>query len=210
MISMSDSGCVMDEENKSHIFEPFFTTKNVGAGTGLGLSMVYGFVKESDGYISVDSEKGVGTEFKLYFPLERGHVEERELAATRPTSFRKGTKTILVVEDNEQVRQVTTSLLTQMGNKVIESEDGLSAMKVLEKNGRDVDLVFTDVIMPGMSGVDLARLLRIHYPEIKVLMTSSYPDKIIAARGIDGSGFPFVRKPYKKAQLAEAIQAALS
>ena len=209
-ITMSDSGNSMDDENRSHVFEPFFTTKNVGEGTGLGLGMVYGLVKQSEGYITVESEQGAGTVFELHFPVVQGRVDEAPETATRFTSSRSGTKTILVVEDDEHVRQVAVSLLTEMGNKVIASKDGSSAMEELEKNSTDVDLVFTDLIMPGMSGVDLARLVRIRYPEINVLMTSSYTDKIIAKREIDGSGFPLVRKPYKKTELAEAIQSVLT
>ena len=210
VITVSDAGSGMDEETLSHVFEPFYTTKGVGEGTGLGLSMVYGFVKQSGGYVTIDSEKGDGTTIRLYFPAAEEQPEDTEEKAARPKAKADGTETILLVEDEVDVRRVTVAMLNRLGYKVLEAEDGPSALKVLGKDGDGVDLVFSDVVMPsGMSGYDLANELRRHYQNIKVLMTSGYPEKVIDKDGIDGTGITLLRKPYKKAHLAEAVRTAL-
>ena len=210
MITVSDVGGGMDEGTLSQVFEPFYTTKEVGEGTGLGLSMVYGFVKQSGGHVTIDSEKGEGTTVRLYFPVAGDQSADMEETAASPKAEAKGTETILVVEDDKDVRQVTAAMLERLGYDVLEAADGPSALKLLGKEGVSVDLVFSDMIMPsGMSGVDLADELQRHYREIKVLMTSGYPGRVIGGEGIDGTVVTLLRKPYKKVQLAEAVRGAL-
>ncbi len=211
MITVFDTGSGMDEETLNHVFEPFFTTKDVGEGSGLGLSMVFGFVKQSGGHVTIDSKRGQGTTINLYFPAtENLDAEKKEKSATRPKAEATGTETILVVEDDEDVRRTTMSMLNRLGYTVMEAEDGPSALKVLDKSGKDIDLVLSDVIMPsGMSGYDLANELRRHYQDIKVLMTSGYPEKVIDKDDIHGTGITLLRKPYKNTQLAAAVRTAL-
>ena len=210
MIAVSDEGGGMDAETLNHVFDPFYTTKGVGEGSGLGLSMVYGFVKQSGGHVTIDSKRGKGTTVRLYFPAAGDQPEDTEEKAASPKADMKGKETILVVEDDEDVRHITAAMLEQLGYEVLEAENGPSALKVLDQEGVSVDLVFSDMIMPsGMSGVDLADELQRHYQHIKVLMTSGYPEKVIDGVGIDGTGVTLLRKPYKKTQLAAAVRGAL-
>ena len=210
LMRITDSGSGMDAKTRSHVFEPFFTTKDVGEGTGLGLSMVYGFVKQSGGYITVSSKEGQGSVFSLYFPVHHEHHKDVESGFSSIT--RTNTKkTILVVEDDKGLRKVTASMLTQLGFIVLEAEDGASALEALKTHYEQVDLVFTDVILPrGVTGVDLANILRTRYPEIKILLTSGYSNRMIEKREIDGAGFAMIRKPYKKIDLAEALDITFS
>lgn len=211
LMRISDSGSGMDEETRSHVFEPFFTTKEVGEGTGLGLSMVYGFVKQSGGYITVDSKEREGAIFSLYFPASHKPVEIVESDSKSMVSSKTKSKTILLVEDDKELRQITKLMLIKLGYKVLESEDGQSALTALKKHYEEVDLVFTDVILPlGVNGVDLANILKIRYPDIKVLLTSGYSKGIIEKREIDDRGFTMIQKPYQKVDLAEAIEIALT
>ena len=206
-ISICDTGSGIKKKDLDRVFEPFFTTKGIGEGTGLGLSMVFGFVKQSGGHVSIHSKKGKGTTIDLYFPETDSLDLKTKESTPRPQTEAKGSETILVVEDNEHVRMVTVAMLSRMGYEVLESKDGLSALKVLGKNGNGVDLVFSDVVMPsGMSGIDLSNELKRNYRDIKVLMTSGYPDKVL---GNKNTGVRLLRKPYKKADLAEAVRMAL-
>ena len=207
---VTDTGTGMTPEVLEKVFDPFFTTKEVGKGTGLGLSMVYGFVKQSNGHITVDSAIGVSSRFHVYLPMgEAEEIGDAPSKIDRDTGDRLGA-VVLLVEDEVDVRRITVAMLSRLGYKVLEAEDGPSALKVLGKDGDGVDLVFSDVIMPsGMSGYDLANELRRHYQNIKVLMTSGYPEKVIDKDGIDGTGITLLRKPYKKAHLAEAVRTAL-
>jgi two-component system CheB/CheR fusion protein len=211
VISISDAGTGIKKKDLDHVFEPFFTTKGVAEGTGMGLSMVYGFVKQSGGHVTIQSKRGKGTTINLYFPATEGLDEEKkEKSATRPMVEAKGTETILVVEDDEGVRQVTLEMLNELGYVVLEAEDGPSALKVLGKDSDSVNLVLSDVIMPsGMSGVDLANEMKRHYQDIKVLMTSGYPENVIDKDGIDSSGITLLRKPFTMADLAEAVRGAM-
>ncbi len=210
LISVSDTGTGIKKKDLDRVFEPFFTTKGVAEGTGMGLSMVYGFVKQSGGHVTIDSKRGKGTTINLYFPATDSLDAETVEIATIPIAEAKGTETILVVEDDEGVRQVTLEMLNELGYVVLEAEDGPSALKLLKKDGDSVDLVLSDVIMPsGMSGIDLANELRRHYQHIKMLMTSGYPDKVIDKEGNGDTEITLLRKPFKMADLAEAVRGAL-
>jgi CheY-like chemotaxis protein len=210
LISVSDTGEGIEDRNMDHVFEPFFTTKGVGEGTGLGLSMVFGFVKQSGGHVTMESERGKGTTINLYFPATESPEKETLAGEPVPKADAKGTETILVVEDDRDVRLVTVAMLNNLGYNVLEAEDGPSALSVLVENFKNIDLVFCDVIMPsGMSGFDLANELKRHYQDIKLLMTSGYPDKVIDRDGIDNANIILLGKPYRKAELAEAVRAVI-
>ncbi len=162
--------------------------------------MVFGFVKQSGGHVTIDSKRGKGTTVNLYFPATASPVaEKKEKGATRLKTEPIVTETILVVEDDRDVLKVTVAMLNRLGYKAMEAEDGPSALKILEENGEGIDLVFSDVIMPsGMSGYDLANELGRHYQDVKVLMTSGYPDKVTDKNGFNDIGITLLRKPYKK------------
>ncbi len=156
-LRVTDSGIGMDAETQSHIFEPFFTTKEVGKGTGLGLSMVYGIVKQSNGYIGVESQPNQGTTFSIYFPLaDAAPQTPASPESARPSG--RGSETILLVEDDQDLRMVTTYILTQHGYRIIEAQNGLDALAICEEQLSEIDLVLTDLVMPHMGGRELASL----------------------------------------------------
>jgi signal transduction histidine kinase/ActR/RegA family two-component response regulator len=207
LIEISDTGTGMPAEVVQQIFEPFFTTKEQGKGTGLGLSMVFGFVKQSSGHITVYSEVGHGTTFRLYLPCTAAVAEAPEATAL---SERGGQETILAVEDNEGLRRIVVRQLGDLGYRVLEAADGISALIILESE--PVDLLFTDIVMPGgMSGYDLAHGAVSRWPSLKVLLTSGFPD--IKLDG-NGNGNPptnmqLLTKPYRKTDLARALRQVL-
>ncbi len=209
MISVSDTGCGMSQDILEKVFDPFFTTKEVGKGTGLGLSMVYGFVAQSGGHIDVESDEGRGTVIRIYFPrsvaaLQRHGAEES--AASDPPG---GSETILVVEDDGDVRDFVTAVLNGLGYAVLEAEDGPSALCLLQ-NGASVDVLLTDVVMPGgMSGRDVAAEARKRVPGIKVLFTSGYTRDAIARDGGLDDGVELIAKPYGKEALARKVRSVL-
>jgi PAS domain S-box-containing protein len=205
-VIVSDSGTGMPPEVVERAFEPFFTTKGVGHGTGLGLSMVYGFVKQSRGHVKIYSEPGHGTSIKLYLPKAESAVTAM---TDKPAAHPAGRETILVVEDDAAVRIVAVSILESLGYRVRQAEDGQTALDILQQ-GDPVDLLFTDLIMPnGMSGQDLLRSARAQRPGLKALFTSGYSASFIAARGDADQSVPLLNKPYRKQKLAEAIRNAL-
>lgn len=208
MIAFSDNGIGMDEQTRSHIFEPFFTTKEVGKGTGLGLSTVYGIVKQSGGNIWVYSEPGRGTTFKIYFPLVE---EEATAAAAKPMSatFRFGTETILLVEDEEVVRNLSREVLEACGYRVIEAVNGIEALKIVETLDHRIDLLMTDVVMPQIGGRELAEKLSEKYPKMHVLFTSGYTDSAAIRHGILNEGTNFLPKPFTFNELAEIVRELL-
>ncbi len=201
-ITMIDNGTGIPQDVLPRVFEPFFTTKSAGKGTGLGLSQVYGFAHQSGGSISVESAVGRGTSITIYLPRSRRPVAEDAETASEPTP--RGEGTILVVEDNHEVANVTSALLAQLGYRVRLAEGPEEALASL--NSAPVDLVFSDIVMPGpMNGLALAREIRTRYPAIPVLLTSGYSD---VARTAERE-FVILRKPFQATALEQAIRQAL-
>ena len=204
VIEVSDTGKGMSPEVLSRVFEPFFTTKPVGRGTGLGLSMVYGFMKQSGGHIKIYSEVGCGTTVRLYLPRAGRNRAAGGDGITVASPPPKGCETILIVEDNPELRRMVESQLSGLGYNVIAASHGPAALQVLE-TGVTVDLLFTDVVMPeGMSGFDLADTARQRWPNLKVLVTSGFPGSLVR-----GDRYDFLGKPYRRQDLARAVRAVL-
>ena len=208
-VDISDTGHGMSPEVHSHLFEPFFTTKKQGEGTGLGLSTVYGIVKQSNGHITCYSEVGKGTTFSVYFPCT---TEVRDLAAIpdRVTSMMGRGETILLVEDEEMVRRFMQTLLENNGYGVIAASDGREALSSMEAHGSEVDLLITDVVLPQMSGKELAQKLSPFFPEMKVLYSSGYTENVITHHGMLDQGINFIQKPFSSQQLLAKICEILS
>jgi PAS domain S-box-containing protein len=208
MLSVTDTGCGMSEDILQRAFEPFFTTKGEGEGTGLGLSMAYGFVKQSRGHIRIYSEAGLGTSIKIYLPRTLG--AETEEAIALPGPVQGGTETILVVEDDAGVRATVVDMLTALGYTVLKADDGQSALEVLE-TGVAIDLLFTDVVMPGpVRSTDMARRAQEMVPDIAVLFTSGYPQNAIVHGGRLDAGVELLSKPYRREELARKLRHVLA
>jgi PAS domain S-box-containing protein len=207
VICVSDTGTGMDEETAARAFEPFFTTKEVGKGTGLGLSMVYGFVKQSGGHLKIYSEPGHGTTLKIYLPRLLGSLPDE--AETREEIVPEGTReeTILVCEDDDDVRAYSVEVLRELGYRVLEAHDGPSALRLLERQEGRVDLLFTDVVLPsGMTGAVLAERARELRPELKVLFTTGYARNAIVHHGRLDAGVELITKPFTYADLAARVR----
>jgi CheY-like chemotaxis protein len=190
------------------VFDPFFTTKPVGKGTGLGLSMVYGFVKQSGGHVKIYSEPGEGTTVKLYFP--RSHEQEDAVVTLAKVPVVGGTETILVAEDDEQVRETVVAMLSDLGYTVLKSSDASAALNILE-SGVPVDLLFTDVVMPGaLKSSDMARQARERLPGLAVLFTSGYTENSIVHGGRLDPGVELLSKPYTQEAVARKIRHVLN
>jgi PAS domain S-box-containing protein len=207
MLAVSDTGVGMDAALQSRLFEPFFTTKERGKGTGLGLSTTYGIVKQSGGSIWVYSEPGLGTTFKIYLPRCEENLAERE-APPVPVSLRPGTETILLVEDEAEVRRLVERLLRMHGYAVLAAASPAEAIASAKGAGR-IDLLVTDVIMPGMNGREMARLLAAERPRMRVLYMSGYTDAAIAQQGILPPGQAFLSKPFTPDLLARKVREVL-
>jgi PAS domain S-box-containing protein len=206
-VTVSDTGTGMDRETRDHIFEPFFTTKGVGAGTGLGLATVYGIVSQNKGFINVYSEPGQGSVFNIYLPrLLEDEAAEEEAEVTPPP---KGTGTILLVEDEEMLLWTTTKILEEMGYTVQQADSPARAIEICA-SGEQIDLVLTDVVMPGMNGREMVDRIRSARPYIKVLFMSGYTADIVAQRGIVDEGMFYISKPLDARQLHEKIVQALA
>ena len=207
VMTITDTGCGMDDETKKRIFDPFFTTKGVGRGTGLGMSIVYGIVTQHDGFITVYSELGVGTAFRIYLPIYReesgGHTDRHPITA--PAS---GTETILVVEDDENVRKLVHSVLTTLGYTVVLAEDGEAGVAVFHEHCHEISLVLMDVIMPKKSGRQACDEIRRLHPGVKVIYTSGYTADHFTHEEFDGIT-EFVMKPIKPRELALKIREML-
>ncbi|MGD0544316.1 MAG: PAS domain-containing protein [Candidatus Acidiferrales bacterium] len=203
MLQVSDTGMGMTAEVQSHIFEPFYTTKEQGKGTGLGLATVYGVIKQSGGYIWLESEIGKGSTFQIYLPRAEGAATE----ATRiDPSFKKhGSATILVAEDEPPLLKLTCNTLRESGYKVLEAEDGARAIETAAQYEGDIQLLLTDVVMRGMNGRELADKMLSARPSIKVLYMSGYTDGAVATHGVLESGIVILRKPFTRKQLQQIV-----
>ncbi|MBI5419354.1 MAG: response regulator [Deltaproteobacteria bacterium] len=208
VLALSDTGSGMDPETISHIFEPFFTTKEVGKGTGLGLSTVYGIVKQSGGYIWVYSEPGRGTTFKIYLPQATEEAETAKPAEVR-AGLLGGSETILLVEDEDSVRSLVREVLARNGYTVLAARNGEDALRACDGNAGAIHLMLCDVVMPGMSGVELARRIVPLRPEIKVLYMSGYTDTAIVRQGVLDPGTAFLEKPFAPDALARKVREVL-
>jgi CheY-like chemotaxis protein len=195
LLAVSDTGTGMDRETQERVFEPFFTTKEQGKGTGLGLSTVYGIVKQTGGDIWVYSEPGVGTTFKIYLPQSDTESETPVVApAAQPDVFHH--ETILIVEDEPAVRALVRTTLKARGYNVIEAGNGTEALNAVAAHDGHIDLVLTDLVMPGMSGSQLAEELRILRPDSKILFMSGYTDDVAVRHGLVASTFAYLQKPF--------------
>jgi CheY-like chemotaxis protein len=219
MLEVSDTGAGMDEETRSHLFEPFFTTKAQGKGTGLGLSTVYGTVEQSGGHISVESKLGHGSTFQIYLPrvgtpavapesrLPRDDEESRPAGETRLAQGHG--ETILLVEDAQRVRAVVREILEMSGYTVLEARHGTEALEVSHRHAGAIHLLVTDVVMPQMSGRELAQRLSTLRPDLKVLYMSGYTDDAIVRHGVLASGIAFLSKPFTPDALALKVREVL-
>jgi CheY-like chemotaxis protein len=207
MLAVTDTGCGMSPEVIEQVFEPFFTTKPEGRGTGLGLSQVYGFVKQSGGHIKIYSEPGHGTTIRIYLPRSRQMEDVATETETGPAAG--GTETILVVEDDQDVRAVVVETLSDLGYRVLKAKDADSALAIVE-SGVPVDLLFTDVVMPGsLHSPELARKARERLPKIAVLFTSGYTENAIVHGGRLDDGVELLSKPYTREALARKLRHVL-
>jgi len=210
MIAVTDTGTGMSKEVAAKAFEPFFTTKEVGQGTGLGLSQVYGFVKQSAGHLKIYSEPGEGTTVRLYLPrLVSGAIRPENEAEARLVAAARRSETILVVEDDEDVRGYSVEALCELGYRVVEASDGPAALRLLETDS-DIDLLFTDVGLPGsLNGRQLADEVRRRHPSLKVLFTTGYARNAIVHQGRLDPGVDLIVKPFTYAALATKVRRVL-
>jgi CheY-like chemotaxis protein len=208
VITVTDNGLGMDVKTLQNVFEPFFTTKERGKGTGLGLSTVYGIVRQSGGWIDVQSEVGKGSSFKIYLP----HTEACPMPDMPPAPKEAvcGGETVLVVEDQEAVRELTKTVLETSGYHVLEATNGVEALAVVERHPDEIHLLLTDVILPGMNGMDLSRRLRALRPKLKVLFTSGYPADVIARRGVVERDVAYIAKPVSPDSLVAKVRDVLA
>jgi CheY-like chemotaxis protein len=209
LLAVSDTGNGMSAETKARVFEPFFTTKGVGKGTGLGLSTVYGIVHQSGGHVQVYSEIGIGTTFKVYLPARASEDCEFEESRSIDTSTSRGSESVLLAEDEEGVRNLVRDLLKLYGYEVIEARNGEEAIELAKRRTEPIDILVTDVVMPGMSGRQLAdRLGRIR-PGMRVLFMSGYADEAIVQHGVLEAGTELIQKPFAPEKLVERVRQAL-
>ncbi|EKD40047.1 MAG: two-component sensory box histidine kinase/response regulator [uncultured bacterium] len=206
--NISDDGRGMDKEVLDHIYEPFFTSKGLGQGTGLGLSTVYGIVKQNNGFINVYSEPGNGTTFRIYLPRYAGQVVDTQRDKGMEIPLSDG-ETVLVVEDEPALLRMTKILLEKLGYRVLTAGTPGEAIGLAEEYASEIQLVITDVVMPEMNGRDLAERLQFLYPSIKVLFMSGHTATIIAHRGVLNEGVNFIQKPFSMKNLAVKVRDAL-
>jgi len=208
MFSVSDTGVGMTPEVRERIFEPFFTTKEKGKGTGLGLSTSYGIVKQSEGDIWVYSVQGKGTTFKIYLPRVNEPLEEIRKEVLKE-ELPRGNETILIVEDEEEVRKLAGKILERQGYRILEASQGDDALRISERHGGPIDLILVDVIMPGMSCSELAKHLKSPHPKMKVLYMSGYTDNAIVRHGVLEKGVNYIQKPFTMEGLARKVREVL-
>ncbi|MGH7207797.1 MAG: ATP-binding protein, partial [Nitrospiraceae bacterium] len=208
MLAITDGGSGMDATTQARIFEPFFTTKEPGKGTGLGLSTVYGVVKQSGGYIWVYSELGRGTTFKIYLPRVEDDLEARD-AGPAPAETLQGSETILLAEDEDMVRTLARRILTSHGYTVLEARDGTECLRICEAHKGTIHLLMTDVVMPGLSGREVAKRVAPLRPDMKVLYLSGYADSAVVHHGLLDAGSAFLQKPFSSGTLAHKVREVL-
>src|SRR5256712_9607149 len=208
LLAVSDTGCGMDRESMAHIFEPFFTTKGAGKGTGLGLSTVYGIVKQSGGNVWPYSEPGRGTTFKIYLPQAEGVVDRLTRDGRRP-EVPRGSETILVVEDQKELRELVRQMIEMNGYSVVAASEGLEALEICKQHTGAIHLMLSDVVMPQMGGRELAQRLATLRPDMKVLYMSGYTSNAIVHHGILDPGTAFLQKPFTPDGLARKVREVL-
>jgi two-component system, cell cycle sensor histidine kinase and response regulator CckA len=208
MLAVSDNGCGMNKETLDKIFEPFFTTKPIGKGTGLGLPMIYGIVKQNNGFINVYSELGKGTTIKIYLPKHSGRIKGiiDNNAQQVPAGFGE---TVLVVEDEKTIMKMSKLLLEKLGYQVLTADTPGKALHLAKEHSGKIHLLITDVVMPEMNGRDLADQIEDLYPNIKTLFMSGYTANVIAHHGVLDEGVAFIQKPFSKKDLAEKVREVL-
>jgi CheY-like chemotaxis protein len=206
-IGISDTGTGMSEEIRKHIFEPFYTTKPEGSGTGLGLSVVFGIIKQHDGFIDLESSVGEGTNFTIYLPFNRN--KPRAVTPESQRNVMGGNETIFIVEDNVQVRNLARLILIGAGYEVLEAVDGIDALKQFHLRKEEIDLVVMDVVMPRMGGKDVMERMRRDKPGIKIIFTSGYSASEIHTNFILEEGLEFISKPYSTDVLRTRVRAVL-
>jgi two-component system cell cycle sensor histidine kinase/response regulator CckA len=208
MLTVSDSGIGMDAATQARIFEPFFTTKSQGRGTGLGLATVYGVVKQSGGYVWVYSEVGHGTTFKVYLPMVQAPMEKKAPEKIA-SGHEPGTETILFVEDEQSVRELVCEYLKARGYHVLEAADGVQALEIAAAHKGKIQLLITDVVMPKVSGREVAARLAPTRPDLKVLYISGYTDDSVFRHGVLEGGMAFLQKPFNLKALATKVREIL-
>jgi CheY-like chemotaxis protein len=209
MLTVCDTGIGIDDNTLEHIFEPFFTTKDPGKGTGLGLSTVHGIVKQHGGIINVRSEKNQGTTFEVFIP----QADDAALGRARVISVRdpmaRGVETILVAEDNELVRALSCNMLESLGYSVLSTDNVNECLRLAQDHRGSINLLLTDVIMPGMNGKELFEILSRVRPRLKVLFMSGYTSDVIGQHGVLGAGMNYIQKPFSLHALSEKVRQAL-
>jgi len=206
---VSDTGHGMDAETARRVFEPFFTTKGAGKGTGLGLAMVYGIVRQSGGFVEVDSTPGAGATFTVYLPLDRGQGGRRVGRGSRPPSSAHGAETVLLVEDEDSIRNLCGQVLRAQGYRVLDARNGEEALVCADAHAGHIDILVTDVVMPQMSGRALADRVHATRPAIKVLYISGYTDDAVVRHGVSEAQVAFLSKPFTPDVLLERVREVL-
>lgn len=209
MLAVSDNGCGMDRETLANIFEPFYTTKELGKGTGLGLAMVYGIVKQNKGAIYAYSEPGEGTIFRIYLPRYVNKISSDYSALAPTESTTGGPEIVLLVEDESMLLEMFQAMLEQLDYTVLVAETPGEAIRLAEEHAGEIHLLLTDVVMPEMNGRDLAKRLLSLYPNIKRLFMSGYTADVIAHHGVLDEGMHFIQKPFTLKELALKVRKAL-
>jgi CheY-like chemotaxis protein len=209
VLSVSDTGHGMDEETKTHIFEPFFTTKEVGKGTGLGLATVYGVVKQSGGFIWVESAIGKGTTFEIYLPQVAEKVTQGD-GESEPSAIPRGSETILVVEDESGVRALTREFLKVNGYSVLEAKDGPEALEIASGHTGTIHLMLTDMVMPKMSGAELAARMKEARPDVKLLFMTGYSEYAGDGANQPPAEIPILQKPFSIASLVGKVREVMA